>query len=93
MDSKLKKVLDKMSKVINQIDGLDPFIRVMEDKAESLIELDYTVDDICEYFYKEFNLCYDMLTNIFCKPSIYNKSQLMQSKFSISSIFFYFYAK
>lgn len=55
MDSKLKKVLDKMSKVINQIDGLDPFIRVMEDKAESLIELDYTVDDICEYFYKEFN--------------------------------------
>ena len=55
MDLKLRRVLNKMSKVINQIDGLDPFIRIMEDKADSLIESDFTVEDICEFFYKEFN--------------------------------------
>ena len=44
-----------MERVVNQIDNLDPFRRVLEDKAESLTELDYTVEDICEYFYNGFN--------------------------------------
>ena len=54
MDLKLKKILWKMEKVVNKIDDLDPFCRVLEDKVANLERLKYSFEEICECIYRDF---------------------------------------
>ena len=56
MDLKLKKILWKMEKVVDKIDDLDPFCRVLEDKVNNLERLGYSFEEICECMYKDFEI-------------------------------------